>query len=163
VTMAYALQRYATEGAWGVSPHLIPNRSLHSVSGAVSLALKIHGPNFGVGGGPGCLLEVLRTATAVLHGDRLPGVWVVLTAWDPEPTPDGRNAPPAECHCLGLALGLMAARAGWRGPRLRLVPEARLVADDARTAAGATPSLLNLAGLMQALAAPELRTASVVW
>ncbi|MGH6681122.1 MAG: hypothetical protein ACREDL_19840, partial [Bradyrhizobium sp.] len=39
--MAAALQRFAAEGAWGVSPHLIPHRSLHSISGTVSQALKI--------------------------------------------------------------------------------------------------------------------------
>jgi 3-oxoacyl-(acyl-carrier-protein) synthase len=44
--LAQALPRFVREGAWGVSPHLIPHRSLHSMSGAISLALKAHGPNF---------------------------------------------------------------------------------------------------------------------
>jgi hypothetical protein len=160
---AHVLQRYATEGAWGVSPHLIPNRSLHSISGAVSLVLKIHGPNFGVGGGPSCLLEVLRTGTAMLHGDRLPGVWVVLTGWDPEPIPNGKGGGPENGHCVGLALALTAARSGWRGARLRLVPATRAAPFIAEPQESARPNLLNLAGLMQALAAPALRTASVVW
>jgi hypothetical protein len=93
--MAAALQRFAAEGAWGVSPHLIPHRSRHSISGTVSQALKIHGPNFGVGGGPGGTVEVLLAATALLEGKRLPGVWIVLTCLDPESPPDeaGRLAP----------------------------------------------------------------------
>src|SRR5262249_52347900 len=43
-----ALARFRAEGAWGMSPHLIPHRSLHSLSGTLSHALKTHGPNFGV-------------------------------------------------------------------------------------------------------------------
>src|SRR5262249_39770127 len=50
-TMTVAVQRFAAEGAWGISPHLIPHRSLHALSGTISQALRIHGPNFGVGGG----------------------------------------------------------------------------------------------------------------
>ncbi len=50
--LANTLRRFAVEGAWGVSPHVIPHRSQHSLSGTVSQALRIHGPNLGVGGGP---------------------------------------------------------------------------------------------------------------
>jgi hypothetical protein len=116
--MAAALQRFAAEGAWGVSPHLIPHRSLHSISGTVSQALKIHGPNFGVGGGPGGIVEVLLAATALLEGKRLPGVWVVLTCLDPEAAPDeaGRLAPGTQA--VGLALALMPIQTS--GSRLRL-------------------------------------------
>ena len=82
--MEAALKRFAAEGAWGVSPHLIPHRSLHSVSGTISQALKIHGPNFGVGGGPEGTAEALLAATALLQGKQLAGVWVVLTCLRPE-------------------------------------------------------------------------------
>ena len=47
-----AMRRYLSEGAWGISPHMIPHHSLHAVSGTVSQAWGVHGPNFGVGGGP---------------------------------------------------------------------------------------------------------------
>src|SRR5262249_37658335 len=40
--LAGALPRFQNEGAWGVSPHLIPHRSLHSISGTVSQALEVH-------------------------------------------------------------------------------------------------------------------------
>src|SRR5205085_3519156 len=58
-TLVSALQRYDAEGAWGLSPHFIPHRSQHAVSGTISQALKIHGPNLGAGGGPGAVVEGL--------------------------------------------------------------------------------------------------------
>jgi hypothetical protein len=116
--MATALQRFKTEGAWGVSPHLIPHRSLHSISGTVSQALKIHGPNFGVGGGPGAVVEVLLAATAMLEGKKLPGVWVVLTCLDPEQPPDTAGRPAPGTQCVGLALALTPIST--HRPRLRL-------------------------------------------
>lgn len=108
--MAAALQRFAAEGAWGVSPHLIPHRSLHSMSGTVSQALKIYGPNFGVGGGPGGPIEALLAAMALLERKRLPGVWVVLTCLDPELPPDASEHPIPGIHAIGLALALISAK-----------------------------------------------------
>jgi hypothetical protein len=119
--MAAALVRFQAEGAWGVSPHLIPHRSLHSMSGTVSQALKIHGPNFGVGGGPGAAAEALLAAAAMLEGQKLPGVWVVLSCLDPEQAPDetGRLAP--GIRCVGLALALTPIRPSRSHIRLRVV------------------------------------------
>jgi len=116
--MAAALQRFAVEGAWGVSPHLIPHRSLHSLSGTISQALKIHGPNFGVGGGPGATVEALLAAAALLEGKQLPGAWVVLTCLDPELPPDEAGRMPPATQAVGLALALTPIRAS--GSRLRL-------------------------------------------
>jgi hypothetical protein len=107
--MAAALQRFAAEGAWGVSPHLIPHRSLHSISGTVSQALKIHGPNFGVGGGPGAAREALLGALSMLGCRRLPGLWVVLTGLDPEAAPDEGGRPAPGTAVVGLALALSPA------------------------------------------------------
>jgi hypothetical protein len=118
--MATALERFIAEGAWGVSPHLIPHRSLHSVSGTVSQVLKVRGPNFGVGGGPGCEAEALFTAAAMLRCQRLPGVWAVLTGFDPDAAPNSAGQPAAGTHLVGLALALTPARPGWPGLRLRL-------------------------------------------
>jgi hypothetical protein len=163
VTMAAARQRYLREGAWGMSPHLIPHRCLHSISGTVSQALKIHGPNLGIGGGPGSVLEALRCATAMLHADKLPGVWVVLTGWDPEPVPDDTGVAPPESQCLGLALALGTARTGWRGPRLRLIPAEESLNKSARASREQSHDLLTLERLMTALAVPEAKAAAVVW
>jgi hypothetical protein len=163
VIMSAARQRYLSEGAWGISPHLIPHRCLHSISGTVSQALKIHGPNLGIGGGPGGVLEALRCATAMLHGDKLPGVWVVLTGWDPEPVPDDTGITPPDTQCLGLALALTTARTGWRGPRLRLIPPEDTLTENAKAGKEPTHKLLTLERLTKALAVPEAKAAAVVW
>jgi hypothetical protein len=120
VTMAAAMHRFAAEGAWGLSPHLIPHRSLHALSGTISQALKIHGPNFGVGGGLHGASEAFLTAAALLGTRPLPGVWVVLTGWDPEPVPDrvGRSATPTVC--CGVAMALVPARVAWSGLRVHV-------------------------------------------
>src|SRR5439155_569002 len=60
--LVVALKRFAEEGVWGVSPHLIPHFALHSPAGTLSLALGAHGPNLGVGGGPGSTTEGTLTA-----------------------------------------------------------------------------------------------------
>jgi hypothetical protein len=115
-----ALLHFKAEGAWGVSPHLIPHRSLHSISGAVSLALRIHGPNFGVGGGPGAAAEVLPAALALLERQRLPGVWVVVGAMDPNRAPTPGGEPDPASVWVGGALALRPARPDWKGIRLRI-------------------------------------------
>src|SRR6266849_7646094 len=66
-TMAVALQRLAAEGAWGISPHVIPHRSQHRVGGTISQVLKIFGPNFGTGGGPGGLVDALLAGPVLLE------------------------------------------------------------------------------------------------
>ena len=129
--MAAALQRFVAEGAWGVSPHLIPHRSLHSMSGTVSQALKIHGPNFGVGGGPEGTGEALLAAAALLTEKRLPGVWVVLTRLSPELPPDeaGRSAPGTQA--VGVAIALTPMSASGSHHRLHIVrgvPDVEIVA-----------------------------------
>jgi hypothetical protein len=104
--MITTLQRFLAEGAWGVSPHMIPHRSLHSISGTISHALKINGPNFGVGGGHGGAVEVLLAAVALLDRMRLPGLWVVWTAQEPDGEMDlaGHGDPATVCRALAVAL-----------------------------------------------------------
>lgn len=121
VATVATLDRYAVEGAWGISPHLIPHRSLHSTSGTVSQALKIQGPNFGVGGGDTGASEALVAAAALLSRGRVPGVWVVFSGWNPEPgaTPIGYHTSDAhEPICHAAALALVSARPGENGPCL---------------------------------------------
>jgi hypothetical protein len=107
--MAVSLVRFAAEGAWGISPHLVPHRSLHALSGTVSQALRIQGPNLGVGGGSDSAAEGLLAAGALFADQDLPGIWVVLTAFDPElvpadPTAPDTVAPATECVAIALAL-----------------------------------------------------------
>jgi hypothetical protein len=152
VTMAAAMHRFAAEGAWGLSPHLIPHRSLHALSGTVSQALKIHGPNFGVGGGSHGPAEAFLTAAALLGTRPLPGLWVVLTGWDPEPVPDREGRTATAAVCCAVALAVVPATVHGGGLRL-------LVSPGPGRAAGApgTPATgpLTLEGLAAALEAAE--------
>jgi hypothetical protein len=112
--LAGALSRFKEEGAWGVSPHLIPHRSLHSLSGTLSHALKMHGPNFGVGE----VGEAFAAAFALLTRSSLAGIWVVLSSLDPDSPPDHTGQPSPDALVQGVALGL-TARPGPEG-RVRL-------------------------------------------
>jgi hypothetical protein len=127
--MVASLVRFRAEGAWGVSPHVIPHHSLHSVSGTVSQVLKVHGPNLGIGGGASGTGEALLAAAAWLGRRRVPGVWVVLTTLDPLSALSEEGHPPPGTACVGLALALVPARADSAGLRLRLHP-----GEDARRA-----------------------------
>jgi hypothetical protein len=150
--MGQVLHRFRQEGAWGISPHLIPHRSLHAVSGTISLALGIHGPNFGIGGGPGADCEGLLAAAALVGGGDVPGVWAVLSGYDPEivpadPTDPATGEPPGVPPCMAVALALMAAGPGANG----LLLEVGQPAADGADLAGAWPPL-TLEGLGAALA-----------
>jgi hypothetical protein len=148
-TLVLSRERYAAEGAWGLSPHFIPHRSQHAVSGTISQVLKIHGPNFGTGGGPGAVREAL-VGGAILAQDN-PGVWVVMTGWEPEfiPNAEGRPTGPVICHALALAL--TGARAAQQGAWLRIVPQSAGARNgsDTHPVSLPAPTLLELA---QALA-----------
>ncbi len=112
MALPQALERFRQEGAWGISPHLIPHRSLHSLSGTLSQALQIHGPNFGVGGGPTAVGEAFLLAASLLADD-LPGLWVILTGYSPA----GRLVDQDNCvhgsysgNCRAVALALQQFR-----------------------------------------------------
>ena len=157
--MAAALQRFQAEGAWGVSPHLIPHRSLHSISGTVSQALKIHGPNFGVGGGPGAAAEVLLAATAMLEREDLPGVWVVLTCLHPDIAPEASGRPAPGSLLIGMALALTPVQPSGSRIRLRFVRGTSAQPASARTqvadGAGEGFDLLRLEALLSVLHASD--------
>jgi hypothetical protein len=116
--MASAMQRFAEEGAWGISPHLIAHRSLHAVSGTISQALGLHGPNFGVGGGLDGVAEAFLVAAALLADGRLPGLWLVLT----HGAPDSRQAlvPAGNVDWHAAAFALTPTVAAPAGPTLRI-------------------------------------------
>jgi hypothetical protein len=120
-SLALALRRFDAEGVWGVSPHLIPHFALHSPAGTLSLALGSHGPNLGVGGGPGSAMDGALTALTWLSEGRLPGVWLVLTGHEPDLVPDAKGAPVSPTECRALALALEPDTSAAPGPRLRVV------------------------------------------
>ena len=157
------LQRFANEGAWGISPHLIPHRSLHSVSGTVSQALKVHGPNLGVGGGPSAAAEVILAAAMWLAGDHLPGVWVVLTGSDSEANPGFTKKSAADPVCNALALALVAARPGWSGWRLRLVPTGATENRFNSSKTGESPTLFGLESLLPAFTSQDSLPVALIY
>ena len=114
--------RYSRGGGPSISPHLIPQHSLHSISGALSILLSSRHPNFGIGGTGNSLREGLLTALA-FPGLQPKGLWLIATAWEPEPQLDeGGNCCNAPiCHAVALALQPAAAQ-GSCG-RLRLVSD----------------------------------------
>ncbi len=113
-----AFPTFRDEGAWGVSPHLIPAHSLHSPSGTISQALKAHGPNLGIGGTPGGAREALLCAATWLGSGIAPGVWVVLTGRVDQS--DG-TADAGDYEALALALAPEGAAAD--APILHVSPE----------------------------------------
>jgi hypothetical protein len=93
------------------------------MSGAISLALGTHGPNFGVGGGPGCEGEALLAGLALLEGMGLPGVWLVLSRVEPEgPADPDTGQPAAGSCCLALALALVPSNSPLAVTGLDLTP-----------------------------------------
>jgi hypothetical protein len=121
--LVIALNRFRAEGVWGVSPHLIPHYALHSPSGTLSLALGLHGPNLGIGGGLFSGFEGLLTALTWLKGGIVLGVCLVFCGWHPEYVPDPQGEPTNSCRCLAFALALVPASSAtghFDRPRLRL-------------------------------------------
>jgi hypothetical protein len=148
VAMMSAIQKFVLEGAWGLSPHLIPHRLLHALSGCVSQALKIRGPNFGVGGGPSGVGEALLAAAAMLDGARVPGLWVVLTGCNPEPNTERGDRADGTCAFNALALALVAGSADRQGLRLRVCGQQKLAGENSSEAPDGTPSLESLQALL---------------
>jgi len=105
-SLVVALNRFRADGVWGVSPHLIPHFALHSPAGTLSIALGVHGPNLGVGGGLSSEFEGILTALTWLRAGIVPGLWLVFSGWSPEFVPDRKGEPMAHCECQALALVL---------------------------------------------------------
>jgi hypothetical protein len=126
--LAATLKRLQDEGAWGISPHFIPHHSLHAISGTISQALKIHGPNFGIEASPCGIAEALTVAATLLATGDLPGLWLVLTEYEPELIPLDPNVPGPDCPasaptCIALALALVPEAAMSAEITLRVCPQ----------------------------------------
>ncbi len=116
--------RFFSDPKYSINPHVIPNFCLHSPSGTASVALGMHGRNFGVGGGPVNVPEGLLTALSVMMERRLPGLWLLLTEFDPEPRPDDQGKATNGVYVHAAALAFEADSEG--------VGELRLVRRDSR-------------------------------
>jgi hypothetical protein len=123
------LERFGRGGGPAISPHVIPQHSLHSISGALSILLSSRQPNFGVGGTGNSVAEGLFAALTFPLAPTA-GVLVVTTAWDPEPQLDDQanclNTP--VCHAVALAL--QAGAAGDNAGQLRFTMNSRAYDSD---------------------------------
>lgn len=128
--LASAMDKFQASGAWSVSPHLIPNHMQHCLSGSVSIALKSHGMNLGVGGGPDSVSQTFLAAAGLAGDNRHAGLWIVLTGHAPEPFTQFANGVAAVPVCHGLALALVSAEPNAGGARLRVVPAVRTSQND---------------------------------
>jgi hypothetical protein len=112
IMSARSLALLKLRGPVSMSPHVIPQCSLHSLAGAVSVGLGMHGPNIGTGGGPDALAEGLVAALSMMHAatvsgdERITGVWLVVTEWDEEPILDTAGDTAADPLCRALAVAL---------------------------------------------------------
>jgi hypothetical protein len=148
--------RFLAEGAWGVSVHATPHRSLHSIASTISLGLQNHGPSFGSGGAPGQEPSGLMAAAGFLQSGQCDGIWLLLTAWLPELAVDVKGQPIGESTCLGVALGLVAQPAVTSVGRVRI----RML-DEQSPAAAAAASPQPVVNLTEFLADEGLK--SSVW
>ncbi len=141
--IAHALQQFRAQGVLGVSPLIIPCLSQHAVAATVCLILGCHGPNFGVSGGSTPMVELLLNSLSVFAGQPCPGVWALMTAWEPESIPDSAGQVLSPTTGIGVALALTPdVTAG----EIRLVRPSRLERE--------TPPQLSLGALANFLEQP---------
>lgn len=96
------LKRYAEDGAWAISPQVIPQCSLHSLPGQVSIILGAHGPNLGIGGWPGTEDQVWSTAWAIDLAVEPKGLWLIWTGLENDLLPGGSAS--TRLRALAVAL-----------------------------------------------------------
>jgi hypothetical protein len=146
VVLDQSLQKFTRMGPLSVSPLIVPFQSQHSLASMISLALHIHGPAVGIGGGSDTLVQALLGGLSLGQENALPGVWLVTTCWDPEPFSAAAEGTPPVCHAVALALAPARSSAGYAGPRLCLRPA---------TALGPSPTLPDLVRYLTDEAATE--------
>lgn len=149
------LSQLHTSGATAVSPHIIPQCSLHAMASAVSVGLGMHGPNIGVGGGLQAVAEGLLSALSLLDDTNVPGIWLVLSQWDDEPVPDGAGGATGPAVCRATALALMTIDAAADRPVAGLRLSLRIPAGRRPPA---RPAPAPLAAFASALEAPDSAT-----
>ena len=146
IPAAAVIDRFQAMGVSGMSPIIIPTLSLHAPAGSLSLAIKSHGFNYGVGGGPGHLTEALLAGLAARDDGDVPGVWVVATGFDPEPIPDVAGNSTVPTFGYAVALALVAKSTGKTRLNLRIVPAAAIGSES--QAMPEHPSLVELAAFL---------------
>ena len=129
-TAARTMISLERKGTVGVTPHVVPQCSLHSLASAVSVALGMHGPNVGVAGGPQAAVEGLLTAATLTPA--LPPsahLWLIVTGWDNQPELDRDGNAQNNPTCRGMAMRFQSMAAGndppTTAPTLRIMPNTR--------------------------------------
>ena len=163
IATAQSLAMLRTAGGVAVSPHIVPQCSLHSAAGAVSVALGMHGPNIGASGGQHAVSEGLFTSLSMLAasavtGESLPGIWLVVSSWTQEPSLDAAGktdcSPPQDarsgpiCRALAVALTDDANAVADKGISRRLtlhMPAAMVMARPAAHDQTAADEILDFA------------------
>ena len=96
------------KGPVAVTPHIVPQCSLHSVASAASVGFGMHGPNFGVGGGIHAVSEglLLAVTLAPLLAITSPSarIWLICTGWDQQPSLKPNGEVDNDPLCRGLTL-----------------------------------------------------------
>jgi hypothetical protein len=154
IATAQALAGLDTSGPSAIKPHIVPQCSMHSVAGAVSVALGMHGPHLGVGGGPDALSEGFLVVMSLLAGGGDPhceAAWLIATEWDVEPALDSKGIPTNDPSCRAIAMLLepsaRTAEGDHAGSLTLAVRRSRQRQTGARPAI-APCTLANLAGVL---------------
>jgi hypothetical protein len=103
---AAVIDKYRTEGPWGVSVQVIPHCTAHAIAGTLSLALASHGPCIGAGSDANGELEALISVASILRRADWSGAWVVLSSWSPELVIDPAGKPISDSICLATAIAV---------------------------------------------------------
>jgi hypothetical protein len=163
IVAAQTLVQATAGGGVTVSTQLVPQGSLHSLAGAVSVGLGMRGPNIGVSGGPDAVSEGVLVAFSWL--DRSGPVvcdtaWLVITGWDDEPALDAEGIPTTDPVCRGVALAVARAAAASSpgSQRLSLQLDPHGVVDTPPTATAS-----SLRSLADALAAHDSNGSPADW
>ena len=115
------------KGPVAVTPHIVPQCSLHSMASAASVGFGMHGPNFGVGGGPHATAEgfLLALTLAPMLAKTSPSarIWLICTAWDQQPSVDAKGVFTNDPICRGMTFVLnpeIAQTLGETQPRIQI-------------------------------------------
>jgi len=159
IATAQSLAMLRTAGGVAVSPHIVPQCSLHSLAGAVSVALGMHGPNLGSSGGEHAVSEGLFTSLSLLAANEsLPGIWLVVSGWTREPSLDATGKPDCSppqnarsgpiCRALAVAVTADVDAVADKGISRRLtlhMPATLRIARPAAESLGAAVEILDFA------------------
>lgn len=139
------LSQYAEGGGATVSPHIVPQASLHAMAAAVSVGLGMHGPSLGVGGGATALSEGLLTLAALVDAPDVDAWWLVATQFVGEPLLNAAGELQSDTHetsVEAVALLMTPTATAAMPPQWWLDP-ASLVASDERLAAQVRACLVD--------------------